>query len=92
MKIKLNNREEIFEQDQLSIEELIREKNFTFKLLVTKINGKYLMFAQAPVSVADQGAFCVATADKPEGPWDIYEGNPVRTPGESCAWDDGGFS
>lgn len=40
MKIILNNREESFEQDKMSIEDLIREKNFTFKLLVTKINGR----------------------------------------------------
>ncbi|MCD4771767.1 MAG: sulfur carrier protein ThiS, partial [Bacteroidales bacterium] len=28
------------EADQLTIDELIKLKNFTFKLLVTKINGK----------------------------------------------------
>ncbi len=59
---------------------------------VSKIDGKYHMFAQHPVSVADQGAFCIATADKPEGPWEYYEGNPVMTPGDFGAWDDGGFS
>lgn len=40
MKIVLNNRSEIFEADTLSISEIIEQKNFTFKLLVTKINGK----------------------------------------------------
>ena len=59
---------------------------------VSKVDGKYYMFAQHPVSVADQGAFCIATADKPEGPWEYYEGNPVMTPGDFGAWDDGGFS
>ena len=42
MKIKLNNRDETFEREQMSIEELIREKNFTFKLLVTKVNGRLI--------------------------------------------------
>lgn len=40
MKITLNNRPEQFDHDTMTINELIKEKNFTFKLLVTKINGK----------------------------------------------------
>jgi len=40
MKIILNNREEIFKVDKLTIDELIKLKNFSFRLLVTKINGK----------------------------------------------------
>jgi sulfur carrier protein len=40
MKIILNNRTETFEDDTLSFEELIKKKNFTFKLLVTKLNGR----------------------------------------------------
>ncbi|NQT26255.1 hypothetical protein HQ585_12935 [candidate division KSB1 bacterium] len=59
---------------------------------VSKIDGKFYMFAQHPVSVADQGAFCIAYADKPEGPWKLYEGNPVLSPGDWGSWDDGGFS
>ncbi len=39
MDIILNNRPEKIEQKGLSIQELIELKNFTFKLLVTKING-----------------------------------------------------
>ena len=39
MKIILNNRLENFKADSLSISEIIKQKNFTFKLLVTKING-----------------------------------------------------
>ncbi|HUT46960.1 MAG TPA: hypothetical protein VMX36_11790 [Sedimentisphaerales bacterium] len=59
---------------------------------VTKIEDTFYMFVQSPVSVQDQGPFCIATASKPEGPWKKYEGNPVMTPGEWGAWDDGGFS
>ncbi len=39
MEITLNNRSETIEQEGITIQELIELKNFTFKLLVTKING-----------------------------------------------------
>lgn len=42
MKILLNNRPEIFEAETMTIEELIKFKNFTFKMLVTKKNGKLI--------------------------------------------------
>ncbi len=59
---------------------------------VTKIGDTFYMFVQNPVSVQDQGPFCIATAPKPEGPWTKYEGNPVMTPGDWGLWDAGGFS
>ncbi len=40
MNITLNNRPEAIEGEQMSISKLIKYKNFTFKLLVTKLNGK----------------------------------------------------
>lgn len=40
MEILLNNRKETIDRDSLTLEELIRLRNFTFKLLVTKVNGK----------------------------------------------------
>lgn len=40
MKISLNNRPETFDAEQLTVQELIDKRNFTFKMLVTKINGK----------------------------------------------------
>ena len=40
MKITLNNRPEEVPFDSISIENLIKHKNFTFKLLVTKLNGE----------------------------------------------------
>ena len=40
MKIILNNRPETLDVDQLTLQELIEKKNFTFKFLVTKINKK----------------------------------------------------
>lgn len=39
MDIILNNRPESLDVEQLTVQELIERKNFTFKLLVTKING-----------------------------------------------------
>jgi sulfur carrier protein len=40
MKITLNNRPEEIDARELTIQDLIERKNFTFKLLVTKINGR----------------------------------------------------
>lgn len=40
MDIILNNRPESFDEQRLTFEELIKKKNFTFKMLVTKLNGK----------------------------------------------------
>jgi len=39
MKITLNNREEEFVGDQLTVAELLQVKKFTFKMLVIKVNG-----------------------------------------------------
>jgi len=40
MKITLNNTPEEIDIDKITMGELIKYKNFTFKLLITKINGK----------------------------------------------------
>ena len=40
MKITLNNRIEYFEEDTLTFEELFVLKKFSFKMLVTKLNGQ----------------------------------------------------
>ncbi len=42
MKITLNNREEILNSENLTLAELLVLKNFTFKMLVTKLNGKLI--------------------------------------------------
>lgn len=42
MNITLNNREESFSQSRMTISELLKEKNFTFRLLVVKINGQLI--------------------------------------------------
>lgn len=38
MQITLNNRTELIDFDELSLNQLIVYKNFTFKFLVTKVN------------------------------------------------------
>ncbi|MCX6251399.1 MAG: sulfur carrier protein ThiS [Bacteroidetes bacterium] len=40
MKIILNNNPETVDVDQISITELLRRKNYSFKMLIVKINGK----------------------------------------------------
>lgn len=42
MKITLNNKEETFEKNELTISELLELSNFTYKLLIVKINGKLI--------------------------------------------------
>lgn len=42
MTIILNNSSETINAEKISIKELLTYKNFTFKLLVVKINGKLI--------------------------------------------------
>ncbi len=42
MNIILNNRAESFSKDMLTITEILKEKNYTFKMMVIKINGKLI--------------------------------------------------
>ncbi len=46
MNITLNNRPEVFEKDILTITEILRLKNFTFKMMVIKVNGKLIKKGQ----------------------------------------------
>jgi hypothetical protein len=61
---------------------------------VVKVGGTYYMYAEHPVSEnsPDQGPLCLATAEKPEGPWERYKGNPILSVEGSGTWDDGGYS
>ncbi len=42
MKIILNNRPESFVKEKISISELLKIKNYTFKMLVIKVNSKLI--------------------------------------------------
>jgi thiamine biosynthesis protein ThiS len=40
MEITLNNTKEIIQAESITVADLIRLKNFTFKMLVTKVNNR----------------------------------------------------
>ncbi|MGM0504349.1 MAG: sulfur carrier protein ThiS [Bacteroidota bacterium] len=40
MKIILNNNEETFDRDKMTISELLELSNFSYKLLIVKVNSK----------------------------------------------------
>ena len=55
MNILLNNREETIEKDKITLAELIIYKNFTFKLLVTKVNGSLVKKDQRAETIISDG-------------------------------------
>lgn len=55
MKITLNNREEEFVGDQLTVAELLQVKKFTFKMLVIKVNGHLVKKSEHNTAVVKDG-------------------------------------
>jgi thiamine biosynthesis protein ThiS len=55
MKIILNNKEEEFAGDQLTITELLKVKNFTFKMLVIKVNGHLVKKSEHDKTIVKDG-------------------------------------
>lgn len=55
MEIILNNRKEYFDSERMSLTDLIKTKNFTFKLLVTKINGKLVKKEERDEAIIKNG-------------------------------------
>ena len=56
MKITLNNRIEVLEDtDQMTVQQLIEKKNFTFKFLVTKINDKLVKRDERDSAIVREG-------------------------------------
>lgn len=55
MTIILNNKSEVFEAESLSIAEIITRKNFTFKLLVTKLNDRLVKKDERATTYAKDG-------------------------------------
>jgi len=72
----------------------IIEGNFGFVGGVVQANGKFYLYSDHPLhSIGqDYSPISVAVADTPQGPWKIWEGNPVLKEGSKGEWDDGGFS
>ncbi len=57
MKIILNNNSEVFEPGSLTVSELLKVKNYTFKMLVIKVNG-------ALVNKSDYGTTIISDGDE----------------------------
>jgi thiamine biosynthesis protein ThiS len=55
MKIVLNNREEEFDRDAMTVSDMITKKNFSFKLKIIKINGRLIPRDQYDATVINEG-------------------------------------
>lgn len=55
MKIILNNKEEFFESDEFTVTELLKIKNFTFKMLVIKVNNQIVKKNEYESTVVKDG-------------------------------------
>ena len=55
MKILLNNNAEEFMENSLTVNELLQRKNFTFKMLVIKINGRLIKKTEYPTATIHEG-------------------------------------
>lgn len=55
MNIILNNRNETIESESLTVSELLKYKNFTFKFLVVKINGVLFKKDQYDIATIKDG-------------------------------------
>jgi sulfur carrier protein len=55
MKIQLNNNPESFSEERLSVNELLKVKNFTFKMLIVKINGVLVRKSEYDIAQISDG-------------------------------------
>lgn len=55
MTIHLNNNSETFPGENLSVAELLKIKNFTFKMLVIKINGELVKKTEYDTTMVKDG-------------------------------------
>lgn len=55
MNIILNNRPETIDKEEISVAELLEFKNFTFKMLVIKINGNFIKKTEYENSIIKDG-------------------------------------
>jgi len=69
-------------------------KGFGYVGAVLKHGGQFLLYCEHPIGQTgpDYGPLSLAVADRPEGPWRVFKGNPVLRPGGLGEWDAGGFS
>ena len=55
MKITLNNRPETIDKDGITISELLSLKQYTFKMMITKINGKLIKKSERASAIVNDG-------------------------------------
>ncbi len=55
MNITLNNRPQFFDENRLTIAEILKLKKFSFKMLVIKVNGKLIKKNQYDVQEVFDG-------------------------------------
>jgi thiamine biosynthesis protein ThiS len=55
MRILLNNNSEVFAADTLTVGELLKIKNFTFKMLIIKINGVLVKKTEYDIATVRDG-------------------------------------
>lgn len=55
MKIILNDREEVFEREAMSVSEMLDLKKFSFRMRIVKINGKLIPRDDYGSSVINEG-------------------------------------
>lgn len=56
MKILLNNRNEAFDSyEEMSVEQLLKAKKFTFPMIIIKINGKLIKKDKYSTSIIKDG-------------------------------------
>ncbi len=78
-------------------------KDFGYLGGVVKIDGKYRLYSAFPINQGlrrrrslryhgDYSPLAVAIGNRPQGPFEHYEGNPLMEKGDVGDWDDGGIS
>ncbi|MFA6270869.1 MAG: sulfur carrier protein ThiS [Candidatus Paceibacterota bacterium] len=55
MDITLNNRPESFDFDKLTISEILKLKNYSFKMMVVRINGRLIKKTEYNLSDVEDG-------------------------------------
>ena len=55
MNITLNNKTDFFDLEEISFSELMIQKNFTFRMIVTKLNGKLVSKDQRETTFIKDG-------------------------------------
>jgi len=55
MVIILNNKSEFFEGDELTVNQILKKKKFTFKMLIIKINGQLIKKSDYDSTIVKDG-------------------------------------